>query len=156
MKHLVFGAAILLIIFATVGCTDSPQWEETTLTIVNDSGEEVDTVYIFAFGLSRATTTTMNALGDESLSDGESESFPLPPVLAGSGAIQLNAAADITVFTFYYDDTIWPNPDDEDDRTKENLYFWYEEGAEITIHLTSEMEYTIDGATVLSPADLVF
>ncbi len=159
MKHLVYGAVLLLVIFGTLGCAESPQWEETTLTIVNDSGIEVDTVLITAYGLSRATTSAMNALGDQPLADGESVVIALPPVLSDTGLIFLMAAGEEDEFTFYYDDTIWPDPDDEEDRTNTTLYFWYDQGAEVTVTLiddSGEKKYTITGAEVLPPTALVF
>jgi|GEM_PF-2923509 len=159
MKHLVYGAVLLLVIFGTFGCAESPQWEETTLTIVNGSGIAVDSILVNAFGLSRATTTGMNALGDHPLADGESAVIPLPPVLSDTGLILLSACAGVDEFTFFYDDTIWPNPDEEGDRTDTGLYFRYDQGAEVTVTLIDDSgnkKYTITGAQILPPTALVF
>ena len=137
-----------------VGCTDSPKWEETTVTIINDSGEVVDFVMLIAWGISRSTTDDMNALGDTPLSDGDSAVIPLPPVLADAGVMQCYATSGEDEFTYYYDSAIWPGADTEEDRTQETLNFRYDEGAEVTFHLTDEMTFTIDGAKILPPSAL--
>ncbi len=109
MKHLVFGAIMLLVMFGAIGCTESPQWEETTLTVVNNSTEDITTITVFAGNLSR--TTNYNIL-DADLVVGESIVIPLPPVLHPSASANIYIGSETLFF-------------DRD--------FTYKEGAEVVI-----------------------
>ena len=105
MKHLMYGAIMLLVIFGTIGCTESPQWEETTLTVINDSGEDIESIEVFIGSISRIDID-YNIL-DAPLADGGSIMVPLAPVLHPDS----NAGIEI-----------------------ESVYEWnftYEEGAEV-------------------------
>ncbi len=79
MKYLVTAGAILLVLLAFVGCEQN-QWEETTLTIVNENSEAITHITLNNGYLGRSVGANILEPG-ETVPTGESITIPLAPVL---------------------------------------------------------------------------
>lgn len=76
MKRALFITALVLAVFLVAGCST---WEETTLTVVNDSGEDIENIEVYIGSISRSYAP--NNILESNLADGESIEIPLAPVL---------------------------------------------------------------------------
>ena len=130
MKRVLFVSALVLAVLLAAGCST---WEETTLTVVNNAGEDIEVIHVYN-GASSRGMIDVNILSTP-LADGESIEIPLAPVL------HQNSTATIYIETGESVRTLPP-----DDPTA--LYFegdfTYEEGAKVYITFNGDDDADIE------------
>ena len=132
---LVFLCVVMLV--GLVGCREANEFDETTLTVVNDTDYTIDMIQIQGYiGYSARVSLVFDALPDGmELGPGEKLLFALPPVQAENSSISIYAKYQ------------------EGETYSSSIDFVYDEGAEVTLTLnpaaTAEESpyFTIEGGT---------
>lgn len=134
MKRALYVAALVLAVVLAASCS---MWEETTLTVVNNAGEDIELIRVNNGTISRGVIEA-NIL-TAPLADGELIKIPLAPVLHQDGSASIYIETGERVRTIRIDPNTDPNPT----ALIFESPFTYEEGAQVYITFNANGEADI-------------
>ena len=148
MKRALFITALVLAVFLVAGCST---WEETTLTVVNNAGEDIEIIRVDNGDISRGAID-INIL-TAPLAHGESIEIPLAPVLHQNGYATISIETGLSVRTLRIAED--PEPDPDPTRLTFESPFTYEEGAKVVITFNGDIDEDPDGDADIEHGDWV-
>ncbi len=131
MKRALYVATLVLAVVLAAGCS---MWEETTLTVVNNAGEDIVTIAVDNGSISRGYAP--NNILESNLADGELIKIPLAPVLHDLSYASILIETD-------YDERVARTPTTPTTLSVDKL-FTYEEGANVVIRFNGDDDADIE------------